>query len=192
MRRQITAPVSAAVPVPERPLLLGSRSFGRFSSAGRIFVTTFRIVFVPNRPSIQNGVTFDAFDIPIKLVRNERFNQPIFGANNMTGIVAPISEVGLLVDTRWKLVFKEGGVGTFLPIFLRMMDQFRRAMEQGDTSECSSLLWSVWFLMALCICNAAWQDGAGAREFYRQMQSRAYVDPSDPSTIFVQQPDTEA
>ena len=102
-------------------------------------MTTFRIVFVPNRPSIQNGVTFDAFDIPIKLVRNERFNQPIFGANNMTGIVAPISEVGLLVDTRWKLVFKEGGVGTFLPIFLRMMDQFRRAMEQGDTSEYSSL-----------------------------------------------------
>ena len=147
---------------------------GKFSAQGTIFVTTFRIVFVATAPTTQHGLAFQSFDIPIKNIQQENFNQPIFGANNMTGVVLPVVELGLRVPARWKISFRQGGVGVFLPVFLQLMQEFRRAADQAG----------------------AWQgagDGGVAGRLVssmtqRHQQQQAFVDPNDPSVVFVSQP----
>jgi len=142
---------------------------GKFSAQGAIYVTTFRIVFVAKAPSTQHGLDFRSFDIPIKNIQEEKFNQPIFGANNMTGVVLPVVELGLRVPARWRIAFRQGGVGVFLPVFLQLMQEFRRAAAQAG----------------------AWQgagDGGVMGRLVSHMAQQAFVDPNDPSVVFVSQP----
>jgi hypothetical protein len=42
--------------------------------------------------------------------------------------------MGLNVPTSWWLYFKEGGVGVFLPVFLRLMHEFRNSGAQAEGS----------------------------------------------------------
>jgi len=59
------------------PGLPNSVSFQR----GRLFLSTVRLVWVPASPV----GPLAAFDLPLLYVRNERFHQPIFGANYLAG-----------------------------------------------------------------------------------------------------------
>ena len=62
-------------------------SFGRkFKGKGELHVSTIRMVFIKDSASAD----FSAFDLPMANISNEKFNQPIFGANNMTGTVAAV------------------------------------------------------------------------------------------------------
>ncbi len=90
---------------------------------------------------------------------DEKFNQPIFGACSISGIVIPVSYIAcaclllrstyqhsvtilgivllqsdtdVAVDTRyeWKVIFDNGGTGTVLPVFLRLLEKRKR---QGNT-----------------------------------------------------------
>jgi hypothetical protein len=101
-------------------------------------------------------------------ITGEEFNQPIFGANNIAGLVAPIPGMGLPATSRFKIKFNNGGVGTFLPVFLQRMGQCRQyAASMGAPS--------AGYAAAMAV---------GAADFH----SAAYVDPSDPTTIYVCQP----
>ena len=99
-------------------------------------------------------------------MRNERFNQPIFGANNMSGANEPLPGGGLSDEIKWTLTFKDGGVGTFLPLFFRLLSEMRTRMSQPAAPATPEVL-----------------SAADAQQILRA----AYVDPSDPSKLYVSQ-----
>lgn len=56
---------------------------GKFRGRGILMISSIRITFICEDPSVQNGVVFDALDIPILYISASKFDQPIFGANNI-------------------------------------------------------------------------------------------------------------
>mmetsp|Transcript_35756 Transcript_35756/g.71743 ORF Transcript_35756/g.71743 Transcript_35756/m.71743 type:complete len:198 (+) Transcript_35756:109-702(+) len=102
-----------------------------------------------------------AFDLPFSLIRNERFNQPIFGCNNLEGDCLPLP--GTDGPSHYKLSFQEGGVGTLLPLYWDLLNRNRR----GSTAAPDGF--------------DSFSREVASGEFVR----RAYVDPNDPSTLFV-------
>ncbi|XP_039040764.1 uncharacterized protein LOC120179144 isoform X2 [Hibiscus syriacus] len=99
---------------------------GRVKAWGSIYLSNIRIVFVASRPA----GNFFAFDMPLLYVHGEKFNQPIFHCNNISGQVEPVvpeNEHRALYSTHsFKILFKEGGCGTFVPLFLNLISSVRR------------------------------------------------------------------
>ena len=132
----LNTPVTAnGLPVPaEAELFLMKRrninfsvksdEHGKLAGKGTVFVTTLRIVFV-NETFVEG---FSSFDVPLCAINREKFNQPIFGANNLTGQVAG---PGGGTQWRFKMTFRSGGCGTFLPVFLAMMGEIRESRPDG-------------------------------------------------------------
>ena len=160
---------------------------------GNLYLSTLRIVFVVRRPPAANGVNHatsrhphavvrppqaqqrggscESFDLPLGTMHNEKFNQPIFGANNMTGTSEPLPG-GLTDEIKWTLTFKEGGVGTFLPLFFRLVHEMRRRMAQESQPQYEH--------------NFA--APPVAQQVVQQIIGAAYVDPNDPTKLYVSQP----
>ena len=57
----------------------------RVNLQGELHVSTIRMVFINH-----SGGDMQAFDLPMANITNEKFNQPIFGANNISGTVAAV------------------------------------------------------------------------------------------------------
>ena len=82
----------------------------------------------------QSGVDWKGFDVPLELVTGEKFSQPILGSNNLAGNVPLLDGVeggqGALqsVTARWALYFRNGGFGTFIGVFHRVIRQVRAQM----------------------------------------------------------------
>ncbi|RRT37553.1 hypothetical protein B296_00046669 [Ensete ventricosum] len=81
----------------------------------------------------RDGVEFEIDKIVGSLfVRGEKFNQPIFHCNNISGFVEPVSVVpegehrALYSTHSFKILFKEGGCGTFVPLFLNLIATVRQ------------------------------------------------------------------
>eukprot|EP01052_Picozoa_sp_SAG31_P002435 SAG31_NODE_86_length_26973_cov_16.850897_21_plen_270_part_00 len=129
---------------------------------GELHVSTIRMVFVCSSPSAD----FGAFDIPLANIADESFNQPIFGANNLSGKVQAIanSAAGVTGAIQFKLYFNEGGCATFLRAFFSSMEEIRRIPTAVPVAS--------EFTQAAV-------SGAFAQA--------AFVDPSDPSTVYVSQ-----
>jgi hypothetical protein len=145
--------MTCEITVPGLPTLRGS---------GELVLTTIRMVFiVTKKVALGDGMFFEAFDLPLTTLSVEKFNQPIFGANNLTGTVQPVVDGGLPGPATFKLTFREGGCGTFLHFFLRALRELRggRGVLGGLAS-------------------------SGAL----RTESAAFVDPNDPTVIFVVQP----
>ena len=53
---------------------------------GELHVSTIRMVFINHK----GGGDMQAFDLPMANITEEKFNQPIFGANNISGTVAAV------------------------------------------------------------------------------------------------------
>ena len=148
-RRGMTCEIS----VPGLPTLKGS---------GELTLTTIRMVFIVSKKvALGDGMFFEAFDLPLTTLSAEKFNQPIFGANNLTGTVQPVVGGGLPGPAAFKLTFREGGCGTFLYFFLRALRELRGGRSVlGGMASSGSL----------------------------RTESAAFVDPNDPTVIFVVQP----
>ena len=143
-------------------------SFGRkFKGKGELHVSTIRMVFIKDSASAD----FSAFDMPMANISNEKFNQPIFGANNMTGTSEPLPG-GLTDEIKWTLTFKEGGVGTFLPLFFRLVHEMRRRMAQESQPQ----------------YEHNFTAPPVAQQVVQQIIGAAYVDPNDPTKLYVSQP----
>ncbi len=100
-----------------------------------------------------------AFELPLAYIRKDKFNQPIFACNNLSGklsIAVPHpSDLEAIAGTMlssnagecwpaapgggpqgslpphvFSLYFKEGGVGTFLPLYFRFVDIARNNLHQ--------------------------------------------------------------
>ncbi|KAH7433908.1 hypothetical protein KP509_07G091900 [Ceratopteris richardii] len=116
--------------------------------------------------------------MPLLYIHEERFNQPIFHANNFTGKVHPVIPEGehraLFSPHSFKIIFKEGGCGTFVPLFTNLMKFIRQYSPQTNQPDSQQHVYSDPFPSA----------PPPAEEIVRQ----AYVDPNDPSKIYIQQP----
>ncbi|XP_038992630.1 uncharacterized protein LOC120116145 [Hibiscus syriacus] len=147
---------------------------GRVKAWGTIYLSNIRIVFVASRP-VGN---FFAFDMPLLYVHGEKFNQPIFHCNNITGQVEPVvpeNEHRALYSTHsFKILFKEGGCGTFVPLFLNLISSVRRYNQVNHEPQPRR------------------DPLQAAQTPVDEMMRHAYVDPNDPTKIFLQQPTTES
>lgn len=131
----------------------------KFKGDGVLYLTTARLVFVNKK----SNAAMIAFDVPLALMSGEKFQQPIFGANYIEGRVRPLYNL-IPCDGRFKFWFMSGGTGTFLPLFYDLSRQVRRSRNRGPDPR---------FVEAVSRGN---------------LRNVAYVDPNDPTVIFVQQP----
>lgn len=148
---------------------------GNFKAKGTIYLSNIRMVFVANKPV--GNIT--AFDMPLLYVHGEKFNQPIFFCNNVSGLVEPVvpeNQHRALYSTHsFKILFKEGGCGTFVPLFFNLITSVRRYNElagSGPELQVDPL--------------------QAAQTPVDEMMRHAYVDPNDPTRIFLQQPTPES
>ncbi|CAM9490457.1 unnamed protein product [Ectocarpus sp. 12 AP-2014] len=125
---------------------------GRFRTTGDAFLTTDRVVFCARKPhgSQNAGMLFKGFDIPFQVLSGEKFEQPIlFGANNLSGVVETnVAYAGSttgatapgfhatatpVINSSWRLSFRNGGFGTFLHAFYSAL-QRRRSVDPSVTA----------------------------------------------------------
>ena len=57
-------------------------SSGKWATRGVLYLTNLRLVFVAAK---EDGSGLRAFDLPLAYTRREKFNQPIFSCNNLSG-----------------------------------------------------------------------------------------------------------
>ncbi len=124
-----------------------------------MILTSCRVICLNKKNS-----AFKAFDLPLSLISNEGFAQPIFGANYLHGTCKPLLN-SLPGDINFKIWFMSGGCGTFAPAYLKMVASCRRNKGRGAEQS--------------------------AYNFYQNQGQRktAYIDPNDPSVIYLQQPE---
>ncbi|XP_065864027.1 UPF0664 stress-induced protein C29B12.11c isoform X2 [Euphorbia lathyris] len=146
---------------------------GHVKAKGVLYLSNIRMVFVANKPV----GSFTAFDMPMLYIHGEKFNQPIFFCNNISGLVEPVvpeNENRALYSTHsFKILFKEGGCGTFVPLFFNLISSVRQ-YNQRTTPEVE--------------INPLQASQTPVDEMMRH----AYVDPSDPTKIFLQQPTSQS
>ncbi|MFS7899762.1 hypothetical protein Hanom_Chr03g00270041 [Helianthus anomalus] len=96
---------------------IAGASGGTVKAKGKIYLPNIRMVFVADKPT----GNFIAFDMPLLYVHGEKFNKPIFHCNNISGLVEPVVPEGwsaaLYSTHSFKIMFKEGGCGTFVLFF---------------------------------------------------------------------------
>ena len=100
----------------------------KIDAYGTLYISTLRMVFVNEKA----GSDTRGFDIPLATLYKESFNQPIFGANNMTGLSPPLDLPEGADHWKWCISFRNGGVGTFLPFFFRLLQEMRRRMQEAS------------------------------------------------------------
>ena len=114
-------------------------------------------------------------------IEKEAFKQPIFGANYLDIVVAPVPGRGLQNPTKLTLTFNQGGANTFLRIFFELMGRVHaeRSAQAAYAAAIAAGMQQHQPPSALA---------PQAIQGYLQDVARAYVDPSDPSTIYLTQP----
>ncbi|PWA56922.1 PH domain-like protein [Artemisia annua] len=147
---------------------------GIVKAKGRIFLSNVRIVFVADKPT----QTFTAFDMPLLYVHDEKFHQPVFHCNNISGVVEPVvpndQNRAMYPAHSFKILFKNGGCGTFVPLFLNLIKSVRQYNQQFVASNTTRV-----------------DPLRAAQTPIGDMVNCAYVDPSDPTKIYLQQPPLE-
>ncbi|EFJ07430.1 hypothetical protein SELMODRAFT_109689 [Selaginella moellendorffii] len=140
---------------------------GKIVTKGTIYLSNIRLVFVARQP-VGN---FFAFDMPLMFIHEESFNQPIFFCNNLSGKVHPVIQEGanpaLYAPYPFKILFKEGGVGTFIPIFFGLLRSIRATESMRAAAQ-----------------NPIPETQAPVDDMIRH----AYIDPNDPTRLYLQQP----
>jgi len=134
----------------------GAKLWGK----GLFFLSTKRIVFLAE--GRKNRPDFVSFGIPLdKFTAKPKFEQPIFGANYVSGAVALDAAQALGGGVvPFSLTFIAGGCGKFLPIFYNLV---LNPPEQESVAQAA-------------------EDGRIGQV------ATAYVDPTDPSVLYLSQP----
>jgi hypothetical protein len=134
--------------------------------SGQLFLSTLRMVFVAE------GSSGTSFDMPLATLYSESFNQPIFGANNLTGKSPPLDLPEGSDHYKWCISFRNGGVGTFLPFFFRLLQEMRSRMQQAAQPQ----------------ANATVQAEPIPEAIAQGLVQAAFVDPSDPTKFYISMP----
>ncbi|KAI5419056.1 UPF0664 stress-induced protein C29B12.11c isoform X2 [Lathyrus oleraceus] len=153
----------------------GAGHGGRLKAKGIVYLSNVRMVFVAKNPV--DGIV--AFDMPLLYINSEKFNQPIFHCNNISGLVEPVVPAdqhrALYSTHSFKIIFKEGGCGTFIPLFFNLIASVRQYNQFASAPTESRV-------DPLPVSQAPVDE----------MMRHAYVDPNDPTRIFLQQPNTDS
>ena len=139
------------------------RDSGRFRGKGIVVLTTLRLVFLSENRVRDSDDTFISFECPLACIKNESFNQPIFGANNLT-FQLDRYEIG---PSDVALTFRNGGAGTLLRALGRLLSEYRSSIISKTTTRRKTVV--------------------RPSDYVRE----AFVDPSDPSVLFLSQPERE-
>ena len=132
----------------------------KLEASGTLYLSTLRMVVVSDDA---RRAGFHGFDMPLATLYDESFNQPIFWANNLTGASPPLEGSSFSADIKWTIYFNNGGVGTFLPFFFRLLQEMRQRLAQPA-------------------------HAPSALNIATMLVQAAYVDPSDPTRLFVPTP----
>ncbi|KAJ1733893.1 hypothetical protein H4217_006777 [Coemansia sp. RSA 1939] len=104
------------------------------SGSGTVFVSNKRIVFLPAETTHATSVnpstsTLHSFTIPHVNLRDQKFAQPLFGANRFEAVATPVRGGNVPATARLVLTFKEGGGFDFATIARKMS---QRISETGE------------------------------------------------------------
>lgn len=132
---------------------------GKLAGSGVVFLTNKRIVF--HSLSSKSRIDFMGFQLNLRMIHELQFHQPVFGANFLKGV--HISEMN---HDPWKITFKSGGCGTFLPALSNAIERSR--MSSNSSQSLSPPI-----------------SGKDA-------EIVAFVDPNDPSVVYTQQSQARA
>ncbi|ANQ09045.1 Uncharacterized protein PCOAH_00032030 [Plasmodium coatneyi] len=132
---------------------------------GMIFLTSIRLVFIKNERSRTNA-NFISVEFPLNLIEKPKFEQPVFGLNYLSGVVKPLMDHpnSLKSPCKWNLVFMNGQCSSFLNYFFKVYEAAKRNRPLGSLSEFNEQFFS---------------------------SSNAYVDPSDPTFLYINEPNPE-
>ncbi|KAJ1944297.1 hypothetical protein FBU59_002642 [Linderina macrospora] len=89
-----------------------ANSLAYTATTGTAFVSNQRIVFLakPTASKPSAGPTrINSFTAPHSNLRDQKFSQPMFGANRFEATVVPVAGGGVPSNARLTLTFKEGG-----------------------------------------------------------------------------------
>eukprot|EP00928_Gymnodinium_smaydae_P063541 TRINITY_DN47096_c0_g1_i1.p1 TRINITY_DN47096_c0_g1~~TRINITY_DN47096_c0_g1_i1.p1 ORF type:complete len:212 (-),score=48.15 TRINITY_DN47096_c0_g1_i1:64-699(-) len=136
------------------------RPGGKLWGRGVFFLSSKRIVFVATGKA--NRADFKSFEVNLATLDNPKFNQPIFGANYLSGIASPsATSESAFGPTQFSLTFNNGGCGTFLNSFYQLLSEVQANSESQQLTQAA-------------------QEG--------RLNQVAFVDPSDPSVLYLSQP----
>lgn len=146
---------------------------GVWKASGDVFLSNLRVVFISRKRQVSSGL--QAFEFPLTFIPSGfSFNQPIFGANNLTGHCIAVDDRAHRL--KWTIYFSSGGFGTFVPLFTRLATYAERAAanhswasEQEDE-----------------VVPSAPPSILAGQQFFQSQA--AFVDPNDPSQIILTQP----
>ncbi|CAI5498075.1 unnamed protein product [Closterium sp. Naga37s-1] len=167
---------------------------GKWVCRGSLFLSNIRMVFVA-QPSTQPPLL--AFDMPLLYVHGEKFNQPIFGANNISGVVLPVADssvhAALQAPHAFTIYFMHGGVGTFLPLFFSILRGLRASAHPSSFPASPAAAPGDSFTSTTSASSPAAASPAmdplpSQRLPVDEMMRSAYMDPNDPTTVYLQQP----
>lgn len=127
------------------------------------YLTTHRIILVSSNPTPD----FTSFDIPIATLYNESLEFPFFGNTYLKGSAPPTQNL-LPGHCHFKFWFMKGGCDKFVKDLNQLIIGVRKYKNNMHTFVESSSLY----------------NDIRSGKFAQQ----AYVDPNDPSHVFMQQP----
>jgi hypothetical protein len=105
----------------------GRLAFG----SGCAYLTNYRLVFVADAPT----AAASAVELPLLFIEGERVAQPIFTCNNLSGSVRPVgAPASAAARARWRLDFKNGGFGTFVPLYYAAVAYIRTASRHAGAA----------------------------------------------------------
>ncbi|PYH45301.1 uncharacterized protein BP01DRAFT_398788 [Aspergillus saccharolyticus JOP 1030-1] len=111
----------------------GKNAFSIQSSAGQIYLTNQRVVYIPS----QKSETFQSFSAPLLNIHDTHVTAPFFGPNAWIALVQPVSGGGIppsLPAVQAKVTFKEGGAFDFHNHFERIKERLQQAVENSQAS----------------------------------------------------------
>lgn len=149
-----------------------------YKGKGDIFMSNFRLVFIPKKPDPHFQI--QSFEIPLSCVNDYSFQQPMLGANRLSGKVYAISGGAVQRGSStisWTVYFNNGGFGTFVPLFYQLATYAARYRPNFDTVTQQQP-------------TAPPQEDETTTAPASFFQA-ALIDPNDPSTIILTQPSVE-
>ncbi|KAH1277697.1 hypothetical protein KXW98_001180 [Aspergillus fumigatus] len=123
-----TSPPRASFSLQPLSSYTGSDSISVQSSAGQIYLTNQRVIYIPS----QKSKDFQSFSAPLLNIHDSHVTAPFFGPNQWIALVQPVSGGGIppsLPAVQLKVTFKEGGAFDFHNNFERLKERMQQALE---------------------------------------------------------------
>jgi hypothetical protein len=134
--------------------------YGKLSGSGAFFLTNMRFVFHCTHNAKPKNLL--SYQLDLGEMMNPKFEQPIFAANYLTVDSRPMN--GNVRGDRIKIKFSKGGCGTFLAVLHELLTR------------------------VIVAPNAAVVIAAQPVAAQFTPANVGYIDPSDSSVVYVQQP----